>query len=86
MSRLSSARRALVLAATCAVVAAARQPNLVVLLLDDQDSLLGSGLDVMPHYTQRFVNEGLRLSNAFAASPKCCASSKRHALRARRRH
>lgn len=52
----------------CAVAASAL-PNLVVLLLDDQDSLLGSGLDVMPHYSQRFVTEGMRFSNSFVASP-----------------
>lgn len=50
------------------------QPNIILLLLDDQDSLLGSGLDVMPNYVQRFITEGLTMSNAFVASPKCCPS------------
>ena len=53
---------------------APRPPNLVLLLLDDQDSLLGAGLDVMPHYAQRFAAEGARFSNAFVAAPKCCPS------------
>ena len=49
-------------------------PNIILLLLDDQDSLLGSGLDMMPSYVQRFITEGLTMSNAFVASPKCCPS------------
>jgi N-acetylglucosamine-6-sulfatase len=50
------------------------QPNIILLLLDDQDSLLGSGLDVMPNYFQHFISEGLIMKNAFVASPKCCPS------------
>jgi len=72
------ASRALQLLLACACAAraarAARKPNLVLLLLDDQDSMLGSGLDVMPSYVSRLVAGGLRLSNAFVAAPKCCPS------------
>lgn len=57
-----------------AAAAAAAPPNVILLLLDDQDSLLGRGLDVMPHYKQRFVDGGMTFLNAFVASPKCCPS------------
>ena len=53
--------------------AAAAQPNLLFVLLDDH-STIDEGLDVMPNYAARFVTEGMRMSNAFAASPKCCPS------------
>jgi N-acetylglucosamine-6-sulfatase len=51
-----------------------RRPNLILLLLDDQDEMLGAGLDVMPHYARRLRDEGLHLRNAFVAAPKCCPS------------
>ena len=69
--RILAAASSFVLAASAR--AAPSRPNLVVLMLDDH-SLLDEGLDVMPHYAQRFAAEGLRLSNAFVASPKCCPS------------
>ena len=53
---------------------ASPRPNILLLLLDDQDSMLGSGLDVMPSYRRRFVEEGMAFSNAFVSSPKCCPS------------
>jgi len=66
-------------AAAAAVSAAASaaappRPNILFLLLDDQDSMLGSGLDVMPNYRRRLVDEGMTFANAFVASPKCCPS------------
>jgi N-acetylglucosamine-6-sulfatase len=64
----------LLLAASALACAASRPPNLVFLLLDDQDSELGAGLDVMPNYRRRLVDEGARFSNAFVAAPKCCPS------------
>lgn len=53
--------------------AAAKRPNLIFLLLDDQDSMLGA-LDVMPTYVSRLVRGGARFENAFVGSPKCCPS------------
>ena len=53
-----------------AIVKAAQKPNLVFMILDDQDSMLGSGLDVMPNYVARFIKGGATASNAFVASPK----------------
>ncbi len=37
------------------------------------DSMLGA-TSVMPNYRQRLIAEGMHLSNAFVASPKCCPS------------
>lgn len=51
----------------------ASRPNLIFILLDDH-STLDEGLSVMPHYAQRFRDEGMRMSNAFVSSPKCCPS------------
>ena len=53
-----------------AIVKAAQKPNLVFMILDDQDSMLGSGLDVMPNYVARFKEGGATATNAFVASPK----------------
>ena len=70
----AAAAAAAAVAATAAADTAAARPNILFLLLDDQDSLLGSGLDVMPNYRQRFVEEGMTFANAFVSSPKCCPS------------
>ena len=69
----SSLRLAVVAASAAVATAAAARPNLVFIITDDQDSLLGA-TDVMPHYVQRFAVEGSQLTNAFVASPKCCPS------------
>lgn len=59
-----------ILAAVAAAALAAQKPNLIFLILDDQDSQLGSGLDVMPNYVSRFVEGGATATNAFVATPK----------------
>lgn len=53
---------------------ASQKPNLIFLILDDQDSQLGSGLDVMPNYVARFIDGGATARNAFVGTPKCCPS------------
>ena len=64
--------RALFLA-LCAITSSARRPNVIFMILDDMDSMLNA-TSVMPHYLQRFRDEGLFFKNAFVASPKCCPS------------
>jgi len=53
--------------------AAAGRPNVLFLFLDDMDASLGA-TSVMPHYTQRFITEGMTFSRAYVSSPKCCPS------------
>lgn len=60
------------LALLCAVVVHAK-PNLIFLILDDQDSMLNA-LDVMPNYVSRFKVGGAQALNAFVGTPKCCPS------------
>lgn len=47
------------------------QPNILLILTDDQDLLLGS-LSVMPQVKTRLALEGLAFSNAFVPIPLCC--------------
>lgn len=61
--------RTLLVANCIAILAAGSKPNLVFLITDDQDSMLGA-LDVMPNYVSRIVRGGATASNAFVASPK----------------
>ena len=49
------------------------RPNLIFLLLDDQDSMLGA-LDVMPTYVERLVRGGATFTSSYVGSPKCCPS------------
>jgi N-acetylglucosamine-6-sulfatase len=53
--------------------AAAKQPNIIFMILDDMDSALNA-TDVMPNYVRRLQTEGMHFPNAFVASPKCCPS------------
>ena len=59
--------------ALLAAANAAKKPNVIFMILDDMDSVLGA-LDVMPNYVQRLKTEGMQFPNAFVASPKCCPS------------
>ena len=55
------------------LAAAAAPPNMIFLILDDMDSLLGA-TDVMPHWTSRLIDGGLSFEHAYVSSPKCCPS------------
>ena len=63
----------LLLLASWLSLALCARPNLIFLILDDQDSMLNA-TDVMPHYVRRLKTEGMQFPNAFVASPKCCPS------------
>lgn len=49
------------------------KPNVILLLTDDQDVLLG-GLDHMPTLKRLLQERGTTFRNAFVHSPICCAS------------
>lgn len=53
--------------------AAAKQPNILFIIMDDMDSMLNA-TDVMPHFVQRLATEGMHFPNTFVGSPKCCPS------------
>lgn len=56
-----------------AAVCQDKNPNIVVILTDDQDVLLG-GMNPMKN-VQRFIgNEGTTFTNSFVTSPICCPS------------
>jgi N-acetylglucosamine-6-sulfatase len=48
-------------------------PNILILLTDDQDVVLGS-FDHMPHVQSLLQAEGLTFENAFVHTPICCPS------------
>src|SRR5690349_6196170 len=58
-------------------IAAARRPDIVLILTDDQRwstlDRLGSGWP-MPIVKPRLVDRGVRFTNAFVQNPVCCAS------------
>ena len=62
----------LLLAAAASPACAAPRPNFVVLILDDQDLLLG-GTSAMPTLASRIVGEGLGLTG-YVDVPICCPS------------
>ncbi len=49
------------------------RPNIVFILTDDQDLLLGS-LDAMPHLRELLIDQGTVFSNAFVPLSLCCPS------------
>ena len=50
-----------------------KRPNILFLLSDDQDSILG-GTDHMPQLKHWIANQGAALSNFFVHTPACCPS------------
>ena len=56
-----------------AAAAAPTKPNLVMVLTDDQDVLLGS-MQAMPKVKKLIVEQGVNFTNAFIATPICCPS------------
>jgi len=48
-------------------------PNIILVLTDDQDLLLGS-VDLMPATQKRLISEGVSASNHFTTTPVCCPS------------
>ncbi|GFS18189.1 extracellular sulfatase Sulf-2 [Elysia marginata] len=49
------------------------KPNIVVILTDDQDVLLGS-LRYMPKLQRMLIRQGATLNNSFVSTPMCCPS------------
>mmetsp|Transcript_34422 Transcript_34422/g.75350 ORF Transcript_34422/g.75350 Transcript_34422/m.75350 type:complete len:564 (-) Transcript_34422:1057-2748(-) len=50
-----------------------KQPNIILLLTDDQDVLLG-GIDRMPSLRQYLIDRGTTFTNAYVHTPICCPS------------
>ena len=65
-------RVSLVASALLNVVLGTR-PNILLLLTDDQDTLIG-GIDHMPLLRTLLVEQGTTFSNAFVHTPVCCPS------------
>ena len=63
---------ALCLLALVAPTVAAKRPNLLVVMTDDQRA--DGTLDVMPETRRRIAGQGLTFLNAHATTPKCCPS------------
>jgi N-acetylglucosamine-6-sulfatase len=60
----------------CAIVPSDQsdqRPNILLLLTDDQDLLLG-GTNDMPFYIKHLVNQGTTFRNYFVHTPVCCPS------------
>lgn len=55
------------------VGAASAKPNIILILTDDQDLLLGS-LDAMPRVRELLTREGTTFANAFVPLSLCCPS------------
>ncbi|XP_021357247.1 putative extracellular sulfatase Sulf-1 homolog isoform X2 [Mizuhopecten yessoensis] len=49
------------------------KPNIIVIMTDDQDILLGS-MEVMPKTLRIMRDQGLEFNNSFVSSPMCCPS------------
>ncbi|CAE7543666.1 GNS [Symbiodinium sp. CCMP2456] len=67
------ARPALCLLAQLAVLAIGSKPNLVLILLDDQDQVLG-GMDPYPNIQRLLGKGGTNFTNFFVNTPVCCPS------------
>jgi len=50
-----------------------KQPNIVLILADDQDQVLG-GMDYLPHIRDLLASNGANFTNFFANTPVCCPS------------
>ena len=50
-----------------------KQPNIILLLTDDQDVLLG-GIDRMPNLKRYLIDHGTTFTNAYVHTPICCPS------------
>ena len=61
------------MAAFLVAAAASPQPNIFVLLTDDQDDLLNSTI-VQPNLLSRVGGHGVRFANGFVNHPVCCVS------------
>lgn len=61
------------LVVTAAVESQDPRPNILLLLTDDQDVLLGS-FDHMPHVKALLQESGMTFKNAFVHTPICCPS------------
>eukprot|EP00040_Diaphanoeca_grandis_P039932 m.260648 g.260648 ORF g.260648 m.260648 type:complete len:521 (-) comp40388_c0_seq1:488-2050(-) len=65
---------------TLAVATAAKQPNIVFFLTDDQDQMLGGSFPIKDNATpmtfthQEFVGKGAMATNFFIHTPICCPS------------
>ena len=59
--------------ATNTHVAADNKPNILFVLTDDQDILLGSS-DYQPKIKKLLVDEGIKINNQFVSTPVCCPS------------
>eukprot|EP00980_Cylindrotheca_fusiformis_P018533 scaffold6130_cov131-Cylindrotheca_fusiformis.AAC.7 len=57
----------------CGIVAADDRRNILLLLTDDQDVVLGS-FDHMPNVKKLLQEEGMTFENAFVHTPICCPS------------
>lgn len=64
---------ALITAASLALAQDAKQPNIVVIMADDQDYQLGS-LEAQPTVRQELMAKGLTLENHFVTVAQCCPS------------
>ena len=60
-------------AACAASLAAAARPNMVILLTDDQDVLLG-GVDDMPSVQEHLIRGGRSFTSGYTVNPICCPS------------
>ena len=63
----------ILLSVACHVRADDDRPNILLLLTDDQDVVLGS-FDHMPHLKTHLQDQGVTFENAFVHTPICCPS------------
>ena len=56
-----------------AAAAASKKPNIVLILADDQDQMLG-GMDFLPYTKKYLADQGMNFTNFFVNTPVCCPS------------